>query len=217
LKNVSIVLRPAMKSTFTEERILRETGAMFFRHGIRTITMDDIASNLGISKKTIYLYYRDKSELVKSFTEGELHIQEKDMHSIHDKSTDAVEEMMLTTAHVSSFFQKVNPTVFYDLQKYHPASWEAFKKFKEKILITIIEENLKRGIAEGLYRKEIKVKILARLRMEEVELAFNPLIFPPDKFKLTEVHLSIIDHFLHGIVTMKGYKLIDRYKKLIKK
>jgi AcrR family transcriptional regulator len=206
-----------MKSSIVEERILRETGAMFFRHGIRTITMDDIATNLGISKKTIYLYYRDKSELVKSFTEAELHVQEKDMSEIHRKSSDAVEEMMQTTAYVSKFIQRVNPTVFYDLQKYHPNSWDAFKKFKENVTVGFIEDNLKRGIAEGLYRKDIKVKILARLRMEEVELAFNPTSFPPDKFKLPEVHLSLIDHFLHGIVTLKGNKLIDRYKRLVRK
>ncbi len=206
-----------MKSSFTEERILKETGAMFFRHGIRTITMDDIATNLGISKKTIYLYYRDKAELVKSFTEGELKIQEKDMYEIRNKSNDPVEEMLLIMEYVSRFFQKVNPTVFYDLQKYHPESWSSFKSFKEKLMIGFAEENLKNGIAQGLYRKEIKVKILARLRMEEVELGLNPQAFPPDKFKLTEVHLSLIDHFLHGIVTLKGFKLIEKYKKLIKK
>src|SRR6188472_3969968 len=112
-----------MKSTSTEERILKETGIMFYRHGIRTITMDDIASNLGISKKTIYLYYRDKGELVKSFTEGELKTQEKDMMEIREQSSDPLEEMLLMMDHFSKFFQRVNPAVFYDLQKYHPSSW----------------------------------------------------------------------------------------------
>lgn len=188
---------------------------MFFRHGIRTITMDDIATNLGISKKTIYLYYRDKGELVKSFTEGELKLQEKDMYLIRQQSNDPLEEMLLMMDHVGKFFHRVNPAVFYDLQKYHPTSWDSFKAFKEKVMVGFIEDNLKRGILGGLYRKELKVKVLARLRIEEVEMAFNPLTFTPDKFKLPEVHLSLIDHFLHGIVTLKGFKLIDKYKKLM--
>jgi AcrR family transcriptional regulator len=175
--------------------------------------MDDIAANLGISKKTIYLYYRDKGELVKAFTEGELKVQEKDMYSIRESSRDAVEEMLLSANYFSKFFQKVNPTVFYDLQKYHANSWDLFKKFKEKVIIGFIDDNLRRGIIEGLYRKEIKTKILARLRIEEVELTFNPTTFAPDKFKISDVHLSLIDHFLHGIVTLKGFKLIDKYRK----
>jgi AcrR family transcriptional regulator len=205
-----------MKSSHTEERILKETGEMFFRHGIRTITMDDIAANLGISKKTIYLYYRDKGELVKSFTEGELRLQEKEMYEIRKNSSDAIEEMLGLMSHLGNFFNRVNPTVFYDLQKYHPQSWNSFKEFKEKVMIGYIEESLKKGIQQELFRRELKVKILARLRIEEVEMAFNPAVYAPEKFRLSDVHLTLIDHFLHGIVTIKGYKLIERYKKVSK-
>ena len=214
---VSLVLRPQMKNITIEQRILKETGVMFFRHGIRTITMDDIASTLGISKKTIYQYYNDKSQLVKSFTDTELRLQEKDMHDIQKLSVDAVEEILQMMAHLERFFNRANPAVFYDLQKYHPQSWNSFKLFKEKCIIGFVEDNLKRGIHQNLYRKELKTKILARLRIEEVEMGFNSAIFPPDKFKIAEVQLTLIDHFLHGIVTLKGYKLIEKYKKVLNK
>jgi TetR/AcrR family transcriptional regulator, cholesterol catabolism regulator len=205
-----------MKSGNTEERILKETGVMFFRHGIRTITMDDIASMLGISKKTIYLYYRDKGELVKSFTDTELKLQENEMFNIRRESTDAVDEILKLMIHLGNFLNRVNPAVFYDLQKYHPLSWNSFKVFKEKVIIGFVEDNLKRGIHKELYRKELKIKILARLRIEEVEMGFNPSIYSPEKFRITDIQLALIDHFLHGIVTIKGFKLIEKYKKTSK-
>lgn len=179
--------------------------------------MDDIASNLGISKKTIYQYYRDKGELVKSFTEAELKIHEKEMYEIRNQSKDAIDEMLQLMAHLGGFFNRVNPAVFYDLQKYHPNSWNSFKAFKEQVIVGFVEDNIKRGIVQELFRKELKSKILARLRIEEVEMGFNPSVFPPEKYKLTEVQMTLIDHFLHGIVTMKGYKLIEKYKKIKRK
>lgn len=205
-----------MKSIHIEERILKETGAMFFRHGIRTITMDDIAAKLGISKKTIYRYYSDKGELVKSFTDAELKMQENDMEEIQNRSKDAIDEMLNLMTHLENFFNRVNPAVFYDLQKYHPQSWNLFKSFKERCVIGYVEDNLKRGIQQELYRKDLKIKIIARLRIEEVEMGFHPEVFPPDIFRITDVQLALIDHFVHGIVTMKGFKLIEKYRKIIK-
>ena len=186
---------------------------MFFRHGIKMITMDDIATSLKISKKTIYNYYRDKAQLVQSFTDLEIQNQEAEMNDISAKSNDAINEIMNVMTHLSNFFKRVNPAVFYDLQKYHPQSWNSFRKFKEKALIGFVENNLRNGIHQNLYRRELKVKILARLRIEEVEMGFNPVVFPQDRFSISEVQLALIDHYLHGIVTLKGYKLIEKYKR----
>jgi AcrR family transcriptional regulator len=202
-----------MKNPLTEERILKETGKMFFKHGIRTITMDDIAASLGISKKTIYLHYQDKSELVKSFTEAELSMQEKSMNEIKRQSIDSVDEILKLMNYLGNFFSRVSPAVFYDLQKYHPQAWSLFKDFKEKHIIGFVEENLKKGIHQELYRKDLKIKILAKLRIEQVEMGMNPAIFPPDKFRISDVQLTLLDHFLYGIVTLKGFKLIEKYRK----
>jgi len=202
-----------LKTLQLEDRILRETGDMFFRHGIRSITMDDIASALGISKKTIYIYYKDKSDLVRSFTDLELSNHQAEIHDIRDRSKDPIDEIFQMMAHLESFFKKVNPSMIYDLQKYHPQSWQLFKDFKEKVVTGFVEENLRKGIQMDLYRKEIKLKILSRLRIEEVEMGFNPQLFPPDQYRMNEVHLALIEHFLYGIVTLKGLKLIEKYKK----
>lgn len=202
-----------MKKALVENRIKKETGALFFKYGIRSITMDQIACNLGISKKTIYIYYKDKEELVSSFTDQELNDQSKEMNQIRLSSIDSIDEMLKVMNHLKNFFSRVNPAVFYDLQKFHPSAWEKFKQFKEKVLIAFVEENIKSGIKKDLYRKELQVGLIARLRIEEVELGMNPIIFPPDQFNIAEVQTGLIDHFVHGIASAKGLKLIEKYKK----
>ena len=81
-------------------------------------------------------------------------------------------------------------------------------------MMGFVEENLRNGIREDLYRKDINVKIMAKYRMEQVGMAFNPTIFPPDKYNIKDVQMILLDHFVHGITTLKGHKLINKYKEI---
>jgi hypothetical protein len=79
----------------------------------------------------------------------------------------------------------------------------------------MVERSIERGKKEGLVREDINSKVLSRMRIEQVEMGLNLDVFPPDKFKIVEIQLSMLDHFLHGICTLKGHKLINKYKQLI--
>lgn len=177
--------------------------------------MDDVAVQMGMSKKTIYQSFKDKDDLVTAMTEQELDCQCTDLDIIKKQSTSAIDEIMKIMEMMSRNFSKMNPRMFYDLQKFHPSAWKKFREFKEKKLQSFIEENLRRGIKQELYRKDLSIKTLARLRMCEVEMGFDQYIFPPDQFSVKEVQLELLDHFLHGIVTLKGHKLINKYKQII--
>jgi AcrR family transcriptional regulator len=196
-------------------RILKGAEELFFRYGIKSVTMDDIARHLGISKKTIYQSFGDKDEVVNTLMEYKLKEDEVEYCQISDKSHNIIEEIFLLMKHMSSVFGKINPNVFYDLQKYHSSSWERFKTFKEDCIQRMVEEAIIKGIVDGIVRQDINPKIMATLRMEEVEMGFNPRLFPPDKFKILEVQLALLDHFLHGICTLKGHKLVNKYKQVI--
>lgn len=199
----------------TEERIIVAAGELFFRHGIKSITMDEIASHLGMSKKTIYQYYSDKDAIVVALTDTELSSQMQEMEELRKTSVNAIDEIFKTMNCLSRTFVKINANVFYDMQKFHPASWQRFREFKEKKMMGFVDENLKNGMKQELYRKDLNSKIMAKFRMEEVEMAFNPIIFPPDKYNIKEVQMILLDHFIHGITTLKGHKLINKYKQVI--
>ncbi len=199
----------------TKERIIQAANELFYKHGVKRITMDDIAQHLSVSKKTIYGFFSDKDEIVHTVCAMNLDNNKCEFESLSENARDSVHEIIECMNHVSAMFSVINPNLFYDLQKYYPKSWEMFRKFREENMMNLFEKNLKAGIKDGLYRDDINIKILARLRVEQIVMAMNPDVFPPHKYNHREVQLELLDHFLHGIVTVKGNKLISKYKNII--
>ena len=109
-------------------------------------------------------------------------------------------------------FAEMNPSVLYDLQKYHPAAYRKFHEFKYGFLYKVISNNLERGVKEELYRSDIDIDVLTRLRIESVMLPFNAEVFPNNRTHLIHIEQQLFEHFLHGLVTTKGQKLIQKYK-----
>ncbi|MBN8695207.1 MAG: TetR/AcrR family transcriptional regulator [Bacteroidetes bacterium] len=197
-----------------KERILKGAEELFFKYGIKSVTMDDIAKHLAISKKTIYQFYSDKNEIVETLMKDTLKQDECEFNQIHDQAANMIEEVMHMMQHITQMFAKTNPNIFYDLQKYHPKAWNLFKEFKQECMAAMIEKSIERGKKEGLVREDINSKIISRMRIEQVEMGLNPEAFPPTEFKLVDIQLSMLDHFLHGICTLKGHKLINKYKQV---
>ncbi len=200
--------------TPTKERILEAAEVLFFKYGIKSITMDDIAKHLAMSKKTIYLFFKDKNEVVETLMKEGLNKDKCELNDITKNSANVIEEVMNLMKHMGTMFGKVNPNIFYDLQKYHPNAWKQFMKFKEDCMEGMVEGAIKRGIKEGLVREDINSKVLSILRIEQIVMGMNPEIFPPEKFKMVDIQLAMLDHFLHGICTIKGHKMINKYKQV---
>lgn len=177
--------------------------------------MDDIARHLGVSKKTLYQHYEDKNKIVVSVIENGMGEHELKFCEFEKASKNAIEEILHTMHYMSSVFATVNPNVFYDMQRYHPEAWQIFRKFKEEKVLHQIIRNLEKGREQGLYRMDFSIKILARLRLEEIELGMNPTLYPADKYNLHDVNIQLLEHYLYGICTLKGHKLINKHKQLI--
>ncbi|MEJ5993277.1 TetR/AcrR family transcriptional regulator [Pedobacter sp. Du54] len=221
LKKVSIVLRPnsievkeGCKIVEVKEYIVEEADKLFCQFGFKSVTMDDIAKHLGMSKKTIYQHFSDKDELVNILIQEKLSAQDCAMDFCASKAQDAVEELFFAITNIHELLSSMNPKLFYDLQKYHPKAWLTFKAFKEENLGKCIQLNLERGIKEGLYRNEIKTDILAQMRLEQVDLLFSQTNhYTMDKYNLVQVMVEITEHFLYGVCNLKGLEKINQYKK----
>jgi len=199
-----------------KEYIIEESDKLFCQYGFKSVTMDDIAKHLGMSKKTIYQNFSDKNELVNILIESKLTNQHHNMTCSATNATNAVEEVFLSIANIDGLLSTMNPKLFYDLQKYHPSAWLFFKNFKAKSLGTSIAANLERGVAEGLYRKEIKIDILTQLRLDHAELIFNQHDhYTSNKYNLAQVMIEITTHFLYGVCNAEGLKLMEKYKQEI--
>jgi AcrR family transcriptional regulator len=195
-----------------KERIQQKANDLFRRYGVKSITMDEIAAQLGASKKTIYQYFSDKDELVEAVVKHTIDFAQKTCDDNRDRSKDAVDELFQAMDFIQQIFSDMNPAMMYDLERFHPQSYKVFLDHKNKYLFDAIKTNLKRGIAEELYRPEINIDIIARFRLEGMMIAFNQDVYPASKFNLGELHTSIIEHFLFGVASLKGYKLILKYQ-----
>ena len=206
----------------TKRRIQKAAHDLVMKYSIRSVSMDDIAANLGMSKKTIYHYFKDKDELVEAVVDNVIDTNQCTCNDDMDKADNAVHEIFLVMEMMVEMFKSMNPSVLFDMQKYHPAAFRKFQKHRNEYLYNVCTQNLQRGIKEALYRPEITVDILARYRVETMFIPFNPEFQRSLKHSLLEIEEEIIIHFLFGLVTLKGYKLVLKYmeqreKALIKK
>jgi AcrR family transcriptional regulator len=194
------------------DRIKSKADELFMRYGIRSVSMDDIAAHLGMSKKTIYQYFSDKDELVDAVVQEDIKEIQHDCNTCTADARDAVEEIFLTMERIVEQFRNMNPMVIYDLEKFHFRSYKKFMEHKNRFLLEIIRNNLEKGIAEGLYRPEINADVMAKFRLESMMMPFNIDLFPPTRYNLADVTKEIIVHFLYGIASLKGYQLILKYQ-----
>lgn len=203
-----------MEELDNKEKILKGTEELFMKYGVRSISMDDIARHLSISKKTLYQYFADKDELVTTFSKSRLERSTKQYDDLRIISSNSIEELAMLSVCMKKDMEEVNPALLYDMQKFHPKAWGVWLDHKNKFIRESVIRNLKQGIEDGYIRPEINPEIMAAVRIELVQIAFSPDIFPREKFKLSEVQIQIFDHFVFGLVTEKGKKLYLKYKEI---
>ena len=208
-KKVSLVLPPMFIDV--KERILLKAKALFMQYGIRSVSMDDIANSLGMSKKTLYQYYADKDELVEAVVEQHISSIQGDCIGSREKAKDAIHEIFMTMAMIKDEFNNMNPMMLFDMEKFHPRSFEKFTKYKDQFLAQIIRDNIEWGIKDELYRPDINIDIMVKFRLLSIMIPFNITVFSPGKYNLAEVSDHIISHFVYGLSTIKGHKLIQKY------
>lgn len=192
--------------------IINEADKLFCQYGFKSVTMDDIAKHLGISKKTIYQNFKDKNELINILIKDRIVNQDLQMNNCFAKSENAVQELYLGMQDMDYFLATMNPMLFYDLQKYHQEAWLKFVAFKEKEIGRKISENLERGKQEGLYRADIDTEIITRMRLDQVDVVFTQNgHYDTNKNSLSSIMVEITRHFLFGICNNEGLKLIHKY------
>lgn len=184
------------------------------RYGVRSISMDDIARHLSVSKKTLYQHFADKEDIVTVTCKSHLERHEAEFMSIRKTARNAIEELFQLSQCVRRNLQDMNPSLLFDLQKYHPRAWNVWLQHKNKFIRESVVRNLQQGIEEGYFRPELDPDIIAAVRLEMIQIAFNEELFPREKYRLPEVQMQIFDHFVFGLLTEKGRKLYMKYKEV---
>ncbi|HEX3007693.1 MAG TPA: TetR/AcrR family transcriptional regulator [Bacteroidales bacterium] len=193
------------------EKIISGAQKMFMRNGIRNITMDAIAVQLGISKRTIYEKFEDKDELLLCCLELAIAEQRSTGESLLNSSENVIEALIKIVKYNIQVLKTINPAFFQDIKKHYPLLSRRTIESNDKQNMAKFIELLKRGIKEQVFRDAINVEIVARLLFEQFKIMNNAEVFPSDKFSKAEVFENLVINFLRGIATEKGWELIEKY------
>lgn len=200
---------PAMSE---EAKILERCERLFMRYGIKSVTMDDVARELGMSKKTLYQYFENKEELVHKVTTNHFACQNHMVEQVIRHSKTAIDEMFAIAAWMNAMSKNLIPALVYDLRKYHPESWQVFVDHRNNEVINSIKHNLRRGIGEGLYREDLDIEILSRIYVARMEMFIDNEIFPYDQFPPQKTFNVFMDYHIRGVATAKGIKYLEKLK-----
>jgi len=194
-----------------KDRILEKAHDLFMQYGIRSITMDEIAAQLGISKKTIYQFFTDKDAMVEAVVNELINRNEEDCRGFILSAENAVHEIFLAMDFTQEMLKAMNPQIMYDLEKHHPIAYKRLKQYKYQFLFSTIKENLERGAREEIYRTDLNIDLTTRHRIESAFMPFNQEAFPQNKYPMNQTCQELTILFLHSVCNQKGKKLIEKY------
>ncbi len=197
-----------------EIQILKKAEELFMRYGLKSVTMDDIARQLGMSKKTLYQYVENKTDLITKTIVATIEEEKAMMLSARESSTDSIEEMLKIARYAIQQLRKLSPTLVYDLQKYYQHIWQLIQKLHKEHGHQMIKENIERGKAQGVYRADVNPDILAKMYVMGTFSVVDEELFPLKNYNKENLFIEFIKYHIHGIASEKGLEL---YKKHIQK
>ncbi len=194
-----------------QNQVIEKSQELFFKYGLKSITMDDLAREMGISKKTLYASFNNKQEIINIITIKLIEEHERNCVEIEKNARNAIEEILMYVNSVKSIFQQFNYKITYEMKKYYSESWDILKNYKKEFLLQKVKNNLKRGVKEGLYRDNLNVEIISSLRMEQMKIISNSALFLSTNINKKEVSRELFFQILYGMSTIKGHRLINKY------
>ncbi len=189
--------------------IIEKTGELFKKYGIKSVSMDDIAQQLSISKKTLYQYFKDKADLVVKVVQFHNCDTDQKFIDINNSNLNAIDSLIEVSKHLIEIMKEINPPILYDLRKYYPELTRELIESRKEHVFSNIKTNLLKGIDEGLYREDLNPDIITSLyvkRMDDIFLEEDTALI---SFPQHEVFSQLFIYHIRGIVSNKGLKYFE--------
>jgi AcrR family transcriptional regulator len=189
--------------------ILMKVRELYMKFGIKGITMDDVASELSISKKTLYKFVSDKDDLVGKFVDYEIEIRQNEICKCIHAESNAIEELFEITVFMNRIIRTQNPATEHDLEKYYPHHHQKIVKARRLGVYNYILLNLKKGKEEGLYRLDMNDEIIAKLYLSRLESIHSTDLFTVEEFTSMKLFVELLSYHIRGIATEKGIIILE--------
>lgn len=190
--------------------ILEKVAELYLKYGIRSITMDDVSRELGISKKTLYQYVSDKDELVLKVVEYILNFNFQQFENIHNSAENAIFELFEVNRFVHSIMRNCSPSFEYDLKKYFPEVYNQLITSKREKMYKSVLDNIRKGKSEGIYREELQEEIIAKMHVARMENMHENTMFSMEEMVQGKIFREIFVYHIRGLANEKGIKILEK-------
>jgi TetR/AcrR family transcriptional regulator, cholesterol catabolism regulator len=200
-----------------QSQIIQGAFRLFYKFGIRSISMDDISRELCMSKKTMYQYFKNKEELVGKGLEEETMKESCQYSSIHETYPNPIDALLEVSKLTCQLLADINPNFIYDLKKYYPEIYKNYIDHTRTHVFSKIRENMLRGIEEKLYRPELSVDLISRLYVQKLEdIMDSEFNIPDEKVAINKIFMVMFENHIRGISTPEGVKYFEERKESLK-
>ena len=193
-----------------KENIIHQSLILFLKKGVKQINMDEVASNLGISKKTLYKHFDNKQDLIHHCFQRHNQMFEEMINNSFLQSNNAIDELFAIDESVSLMMKKTNPYLLGELKRYYPNTWNLLEDLKQKVLFNIMKINITNGIQQELYRSELDVDIITKFVISRTDALVNDEIFPLTVYNFQDLLKENRIYHIRGIATPKGIKYLEK-------
>ena len=195
--------------------IVEKVRQLYQHYGIKSVTMDDVARHLCISKKTLYEYFKDKEDLVKNVVFLNHEKVDGFFSEVTKQKRNAIEELLEVYRLIHNMYRDYNPSMEYDIRKYYPYLYKKIKENRRKRLLETVYRNLIKGKKEGYYRKELNSKILAKLHVLRIENMLENELFTVEEITSFKVFHEIFLYHVYGVLNRNGVNFFEQnFKKI---
>ena len=199
-----------------KKEILNKVITLYKDFGIKSVTMDDAARKLGISKKTLYQHFADKSEMVKEAVITEVNTRQADLAIFNNEKNNAIQDLLNYFDAQINIILDYKPNFIYDLKKYYPDIYQTYIQIKRERILESTKTNLEKGKKEGLYREDLNVDVISRLLLMRIEGMLHSGIFSTQELLSPKVFKELFYYHIYGIVSEKGRKYFEKHKDILK-
>ncbi len=193
------------------QEIISNTLNLFYKYGIRSLTIDDICRHLSISKKTIYKYISNKSDLVEKAINKSFEIMQKNILLYYDIKGNAIDKIISLSRHTIEECRNFNPIILFELKEYYAGIYDKFLSERKNLILGLCEDNIKQGISEDIYRSNIPIDLYAKINFYNSELFLNKeLMQSLNNYSVTQISMALIDNSVRSVVNENGIKYYEQ-------
>ncbi|HNW99387.1 MAG TPA: TetR/AcrR family transcriptional regulator [Bacteroidales bacterium] len=192
------------------EEVILKISQLYMKYGIRSVTMDDVAKELGISKKTLYQYFKDKDDLVQKVVSHYMNMLMEGLNKLEDNTNNAIENLLQMSRYLTQMLKQANTSVTFDLQKYYPEIWSKTIMNRMELVYELTKSNMLQGIKEGLYRSNLDVDIIAHLYLFRIEMTKLFEKMQEKNFSFENIFKELFIYHIRGIANKKGIEYLEK-------